>query len=160
MPATSRATRIFIGFSGLCGLTALTWGLLKVRSPHYPQFLTLLVMAVAASRLKVKLPGITGSMSVNLPFILIAVAQLSLPEAQLIALASTAAQCFPKGGKPKAMQMLFNLSAMAVAVGIGNCILHLALANLAPWRSHPCCWRRPALHSSWFRPSRSRPSSR
>ena len=82
-----------------------------------------LVIALVASRLKLKLPGLNGNMSVNLPFILIAVVELSLFEALLIALASTGAQCFPKGGGwPQAVKMLFNVSTMAVAVGLAGLI--------------------------------------
>jgi hypothetical protein len=55
---------------------------------------------------------------VNLPFLLIAVVQLSLFEALLVALASTVAQCFPKAGcKPEPAHMLFNVSIVTVAVG-------------------------------------------
>ena len=93
---------------------------------NYYQFFSLLTMALVASRLKVRLPGLNSNMSVNVPFILIAVAQLSLFEALLIALPSSVAQCFPKnGGKLKPVQMLFNVSTMAVAVGAGELIFQV-----------------------------------
>ena len=47
---------------------------------RYSQFLVIFALALIASRLKVKLPGLNGNMSVNLPFILIAAVQLSLFE--------------------------------------------------------------------------------
>jgi hypothetical protein len=89
-------------------------------------------MALVASRLKLKLPGLNGNMSVNVPFILIAVAQLSLFEALLVALPSSVAQCLPKGGgKPKLIQILFNVSTMAVAVGVGGLICQAQFLVLA-----------------------------
>jgi len=101
---------------------------------HGFESLALLIIAVAASRLRLRLPGLTGNMSVNVPFILIAVVQLSLIEALMIGAASTLTQCFPKdGGRPKATQMLFNISNAAVAVGIGNLILRQAFVGGTVW---------------------------
>jgi hypothetical protein len=111
---------MFIGFTALCGVTALGYGLLQTHSLHPLQFTTMLVIALASSRLKVKLPGLTSSMLVNLPFLLIATRGLSLIEALIIALTSTAVQCFPSGGWPKPVQTLFNVSTMAVAVGLAG----------------------------------------
>jgi hypothetical protein len=89
----------------------------------------LFVLALVAARLKVKLPGLTGNMAVNLPFLLIAVTQLGMLEALLVALPACAAQCFPKGGgKPKGLQMLFNLSTTGVAVAVASVVAtHFAL---------------------------------
>ena len=103
---------------------------------HYSHFLVIFALSLIASRLKVKLPGLNGNMSVNLPFILIAAVQLSLFETLVIALVSTAAQCLPKdGGKPKAVQMFFNVSTMAIAVGAGHWILQHACVRTIPWTS-------------------------
>jgi hypothetical protein len=86
-------------------------------------FSVLLVLAVITARLKVKLPGLTGNMAVNLPFLLIAVPQLSMLEAPLLALSSCGAQCLPKGGgKPKPVQVFFNLSTTGVAAATASLI--------------------------------------
>jgi hypothetical protein len=64
-------------------------------------------------------------MSVNLPFILIAQAQLSPAEALIIACTSTLVQCLPKAGtKFKPVQVLFNVSTMAIAAELGCLVLH------------------------------------
>jgi len=115
-----------------CALVVLMYAVFTTHPLHHYEFLSLLAMALVASRLKVKLPGLTGNMSVNLPFIMIAVAEVSLFEALLIALLSAVAQCFPKrGGKLNLVQMLFNVSTMAVAVGTGGMILQAQLLFLA-----------------------------
>ena len=95
------------------------------------------MLALLASRLKLKLPGLTGNMSVNLPFILVAVVQLSLFEALVVGMASVLAQCFPKGGgKPKPVQMLFNVSTIAIAVGLASRILQQSsLRSASSWAS-------------------------
>jgi len=124
MPSASRAARLFICFVILCGLSALGYGVLQVHTLHYFRFLTMLATTLVASRLKLKLPGLNGTMSVNVPFILIAVVELGLFEALMIALASTVAQCSPKDRvRPNAVQTLFNASTMAVAVGLAGLIL-------------------------------------
>src|ERR1700739_4093734 len=124
MEPSSRPMQMFIALIALLGLTTAGYAALQMHPWHHYQFLTLLVIGVAASRLKLKLPGLEGNMSVNLPFILIAFVQLSLPEALLIAIASTVAQCLPKhGGKPKPVQVLFNVNTIALATGLGWCAL-------------------------------------
>ena len=125
MENTSRAARLFIIAMGLCGAAAITLGFFKTHPMHGLQFVTLLVIGILGSRLKVKLPRLTGNMSVNLPFLLMAALDLSLFEALLIALASTMAQCLPtKKGKPAGVQVLFNLSMMAVAVAAAEFVAH------------------------------------
>lgn len=138
MLSTSRAARVFIGFIILCGLSALSYGALQIHPLHQFWFPTLLAIALVASRLKLKLPGLNGTMSVNLPFILIAVLELGLFEALMIALASTVAQCFPKDrGRPKAVQTLFNVSTMAVAVCLAGRIFQSRMQVSAGWLSEP-----------------------
>jgi len=127
---------IFVGAVATGGCLIVANAIRYQQPMHYPHFLAIFAVSLSASRLKVKLPGLNGNMSVNLPFILIAAVQLSLVETIVIALASTAAQCFPKdGGRPRAVQMLFNVSTMGVAVGTGSWILRRAFVSRVPWTS-------------------------
>ncbi len=131
----SRAARLFIGLMALGGVAVVGWVALGVRSwPHLP-FLAMLAIAVPASRLKLKLPGLTGNMSVNLPFILLAAVTLSTFEAVVLAMLSAAVQSLPRaGGKIKPMQIIFNLSTMAIAVGLASEILHRG-GHVSLWAS-------------------------
>jgi hypothetical protein len=109
----------------LTGTVVAIYAMLGVQPWHHYQFVTLLVMASIASRLKAKLPGLSGNMSVNLPFILIAQAQLNPAEALLIACASTFVQCLPRPGtRLKPVQVLFNIATMAIAVEAGCLVFH------------------------------------
>ncbi len=114
------------GLMTLGALATIAWAVSAMQHAGQPMHdyraLALFVLAFINARLKLKLPGLTGNMAVNLPFLLIAITQLSLWEALLVALPACALQCFPKTasgglGKPKPIQMLFNLSTTAVAVG-------------------------------------------
>src|SRR5438876_1053790 len=131
----SRAARLFIGLMALGGVAVVGSVALGVHAwPHLP-FLAMLALAVPASRLKLKLPGLTGNMSVSLPFILLAAVTLSTFEAVVLAMLSAAVQSLPRdGGKIKPMQIIFNLSTMAIAVGLASEILHRG-AHLSLWAS-------------------------
>jgi hypothetical protein len=136
MKSHSEIAKWFIGLMALGGLISLSFGLLHMHPWHHAQFAIVLVIAVLASRLKLRLPGLNGNMSVNLPFILIAVVELNLFEALMIAAASTLAQCFPKGGgRPKAVQALFNVSTATVAVGLAGLILRGRMPLPSAWLS-------------------------
>lgn len=109
--------RVFIGAVAVSGLAVFA---ISVRDASLVQtglFVSLLLMASLAARLKVKLPGITGNMSVNLPLILVSVAQLGLLQALLVGCISNLVQCLPKPKqKFNLVQIIFNFGTMALAV--------------------------------------------
>jgi hypothetical protein len=118
MQISSRNAAMFISLMATSAFTVLIKGALGTHSIHYFLFLSLFLLAFLTSRLKVKLPGLTGNMSVNLPFLFLAITQLSLLEAAVIALASTLVQSLPRDGKPlKLVQVLFNVSTVTTAAG-------------------------------------------
>jgi len=117
------SAKLFIGAMTAAGVAALAGGLMQWECKDPVRFLSFLILAVVASRLKIKLPGANGTMSVNLPFILIAVAELSFAEAAVIAGASAFMQCLPVQGKSmKAVQTLFNVSTLVVAVAAADLV--------------------------------------
>ncbi len=102
-----------------------------------PELLALLALAAVTSRIKINLPGIDGNMSVNLPFLLMAVVNLSAVEAVSVACVSTVVQCWPKfDSKFKPQQMLFNLSMMAFATSVANLIWNAGWLGKA-WATEP-----------------------
>ena len=136
MSCNPRKANSFIALISAAGLGSVGYALTRTNTWHPGEVIALTAIAIAASRMKIKLPRLNGSMSVNLPFVLIAVVRLSLLEALLIALASTAVQSLPAaGGKPKLVQMFFNVCTMAIAVGTGRWILHQAFAGRTLWMS-------------------------
>jgi hypothetical protein len=119
----SPAALALFGLMALGALAGIVYGLQTMQSVQVYRFGVLLVLAVVTARLKVKLPGLTGCMSVCLPFLLISVAELTMLEALLVALSSCTTQCLPKGGgKPKPVQMILNLSTMDVATATASLI--------------------------------------
>jgi hypothetical protein len=110
------------------------YSVLKSHSLHLYFALTILALAALTSRMRVKLPGINGNMSVNLPFLLLAIVNLSAAEAVVIACVSTFVQCWPKKGtKFRPEQMIFNLSMIAFASSLANLVFHVASPQRAAW---------------------------
>lgn len=125
MTKNSRLATAFITTTAISGLAMLAGSELNMSALHHYQFLSLLVLGAVTSRAKVKLPGIDGTMSVNLPFIMIAAAQLSLFETLMVALVSAALQSIPKrGGTFQAVKVLFNTSTIVLASGVAAILLH------------------------------------
>ena len=109
--------RLYITLVSLAGVATLALGAQQSRISDMNGFLALLALAVITSRLKVKLPGMKASMSVNLPFLLLASAQIELLPTLLIAGAATAVQCFARKLSPeKLVQIAFNVSAVLLAI--------------------------------------------
>jgi putative nucleotidyltransferase with HDIG domain len=75
-----------------------------------------LILALLASCLKVSLPRIEGTLSVNFVFTLLCILELSLPETLVIGFASTLGQFYWRPARQvKPVQLVFNLSQVTLA---------------------------------------------
>jgi hypothetical protein len=109
----------------LAAATAAGFAGFHSHSLHAYLALAVLALAAATSRMKVKLPGIDGNMSMNLPFLLTAIVNLSAAEAVAVTCVSTVVQCWPrKNAKFNPQQMTFNLSMTAFASSLASVIFH------------------------------------
>ncbi len=134
----TRLTQTFIAAMVLAAMASTTYASLASHTIHASYALALLALAAATSRMKIKLPGIDGNMSVNLPFLLMAVVNLSALEAVVIAGISTMVQCWPKlDAKFKPQQMLFNVSMMAFATSVANLIWNAGWLGKGALASEP-----------------------
>jgi diguanylate cyclase (GGDEF)-like protein/putative nucleotidyltransferase with HDIG domain len=124
-PAMPFAARVYIALTVLLGCWILAAALLSWQPQNLLRFCVYLACAVAASSLKVVLPGITSTMSVNYLFILIGVMMLDLPETLLVGVSCTLMQCLwrPKR-RPKAIHLIFNLPSSATAVACCYGVYH------------------------------------
>ena len=126
----SAAPRFFIAVVVVCGTAVLTYSILHGRSENPLKFFCYLVIALAASRLKVNLPGITGTMSVNFLFLLLGVLELSLSEAMALGCAAVVVQCFDRD-RPVPIQIVFNVCSTALAIAVTFAAYRYALAHRA-----------------------------
>jgi hypothetical protein len=121
----TRSARGFIAVVSVAGTCVLGWGALHWSSAHPLKYTCYLVVALLASRLKVHLPGITGTMSVNFLFILLGVVELKLPETLLLGCTAILMQCFYRD-KPKTFQVIFNVCGSACAIAVAYQAYHIA----------------------------------
>jgi hypothetical protein len=130
MTVLSTKSKILVGFvvvfgAGILSLVPLTWG-----HPAYVEFIGTFLAALFAARLKVSLPRVTGSMSVNLPFILLALSELSLAEALVITAASTFVQsywCESRERRP--IKTVFNLGVTLMAAQAAWLVIRATAPN-------------------------------
>lgn len=123
----TRRIKSFIGATIAAAIIVAGYDSFVSHATHKYLALAVLALAMASSRMKVKLPGINGNMSMNLPFLLTAVVSLSGAEAVAITCISTAVQCWPrKNAKFNPQQMTFNLAMMSFASSAASLVAHSA----------------------------------
>ncbi len=117
--------KVMIGMVAVASLCALSFGVVRWQTQAWPQLLLLMAAAALSSRLKVKLPGLTSSMSGNLPVILLGVTQLGLFSSLLVAVTAAIAQSYTSGGnKTKPIQFVFNACTLLNASGLAFLVYH------------------------------------
>jgi hypothetical protein len=118
MNSLSPVAKVFVALTILAGATVLLYELVHMRPGSLVEFVVFLALSVVASRLKVKLPGVHGTMSVNLPFFLMAAIKLSVSEALLIACVGALAQSFGGSGRNRLVQIAFNAATLTNSVAL------------------------------------------
>src|SRR5258708_12463442 len=99
------------------------------------RYVAYLVCAVLTSRLKVRLPGITGTLSVNCFFIMLAIIELDIQPVLVITCAGTLGQMLWRASKkPRAVQVVFNLASVIVASYCAYTAYHWRFLGFLP---HP-----------------------
>ena len=93
LPNMPTRAKFFIATTAVIGIAVALGAFWNWHSEDPLRFLCYLAIAVVASGLKVALPGIDGTMSVNFLFILLGILELSLPETLVIGCSATLIQC-------------------------------------------------------------------
>jgi hypothetical protein len=118
--------KLFIALAITPGLTMLALGVSHWESADPARFTIYFLLALVASTLKVRLPGLTGTMSTNFLFILIGVSQLSFSETLALGAVASVTQCIWKTKmRPSVPQVLFNIAALTMAITSAHFIYHL-----------------------------------
>jgi putative nucleotidyltransferase with HDIG domain len=115
----SIGARAFIAGMALAGSVCFVLAFSHWQSNDSLKFACYLTAALLASSLKVGLPGVEATLSVNFLFTLLGILELSLPETLLIGMASTLAQFYWKPARRlKPVQLVFNLSQVTVSTAV------------------------------------------
>ena len=113
-----------IGTVAVASVCALSFGVVRWQAEAWPQLVLLLAAAALSSRLKVTLPGMTSSMSGNLPVILLGITQLGLFASLLVAATAAVAQSYSARNKAKPIQFVFNGCTLMNASGLAYLAYH------------------------------------
>ena len=114
-PSMPHQARIYVASVVALGLVCLSVADWTVRYPY--RFAAYLLICIVASAMKVNLPGILGTMSVNFLFILISILDMSAGQTLIIGCAGALIQCLWKPKNPiRLEQALFSVMNMAIAV--------------------------------------------
>ncbi len=128
----SGIAKVYLGATVAAGSLLLIAVSSQFRFTHPAKFLLYLAGAVLASHFKVRLPGITGTISVTFTFILISIAELTLPETLLVAGVSTLFQVLWRtASRPNPAQVGFNVASITIAAASAYLAYHSAWLNSA-----------------------------
>ena len=121
--------RVMIGVVVGTSLCVLTFGVMHITVQNWSHFVLLLGTAALSSRFKVKLPGMTSSMSANVPIILLAVTQLGLLGSLGVAAVAAVTQSYSSGEKKTTpIQFVFNACTLINAAGLAHLAFHNSIA--------------------------------
>jgi putative nucleotidyltransferase with HDIG domain len=113
-------TRVSIAYIGLIvtsGLAIVAHGFWTWQSDNPGKFLSYLLIALAASGMKIRLPSVEGTMSVNFVFLLFGISQFSLGETLLMGSGAALVQSvFHAKTRPTAVKLAFNFGSLACAI--------------------------------------------
>jgi diguanylate cyclase (GGDEF)-like protein/putative nucleotidyltransferase with HDIG domain len=123
------SAKVYIVATLLLGIGASAHGLALLHSDVLPRFIWYLLISLLMSGLKVALPGITGTMSVNFLCVLLSIAELNLGEAMLLSCACAFGQSVWKTKyKPRLVHVVFSISSVAAAVYVSYTFYHSPVA--------------------------------
>jgi diguanylate cyclase (GGDEF)-like protein/putative nucleotidyltransferase with HDIG domain len=113
----STKTKIFVTITAALGLAQITFSAANWHVSDPKRFWTYLAMAVFCSVFQVKRSGLAIAFSLNLPFILISLVELTMPEAVAIGCAAALAQClWDPQTRRRPSQILFTVTVLATII--------------------------------------------
>jgi diguanylate cyclase (GGDEF)-like protein/putative nucleotidyltransferase with HDIG domain len=130
-PLAAKA-RLLVLITGLLGTFVVVSSLTNWVSADLLKYTGFLLMATFSSRLRISVPGMPGTLSLNFVFVLFGLVDLSASETIVLGAIVTLVQClWSTERRARPAQVVFNTAAMAVAIAITEQVYH------SPWLSTP-----------------------
>jgi len=124
------AARVYVGGVIAMGLVLLIWSVFEWQSRDVYRFAGYLVLALAASTQKVRLPGMRGTISPNFVLLLVAIAELSLSEALFMSALAGMLQCAWRPKRPATLtRTLFNGGCLSFSVAVAFALCRVVLVS-------------------------------
>ncbi len=127
----SIGARVYIAGMALAGAACFAVAFSHWQSNDPVKFVCYLLAALLASSLKVTLPGLDATLSVNFLFTLLGILELGMPETLLIVLASTVGQAYMRRRhQVKLVQFVFNWAQLTVSATVAYGAYGLVVARV------------------------------
>jgi putative nucleotidyltransferase with HDIG domain len=122
---TPRRATVYIALIVFSGTIILNHGLWNWSTSDWPRYLSYCAIALLASGMKVTLPAISATMSLNFLFVLIGIAEFSLAETLAMGCLGILVQSiFHVKNRLRAVQVVFNVASMACSIQISYSVYH------------------------------------
>ena len=117
--------RLFLYGVLIAGILAFGSAVARLSIEEPVKFFCYFTLALLAATLKVTLPGINGTMSVNYVFMLIGLTDFTVPECLIAALVAVFVQCVHRCKKrPTLIQILFNGANVSISVVVSGALFY------------------------------------
>lgn len=128
----SRKATAYIGLVVAAGAITLAFGVWDWQTRDWVRYLSFCVVALIASGMKVPIPSVaSGTMSVSFVFVLIGIAELSLPETLAMGCFGMLVQCvFHARNRPRPVQVLFSVASVACSIDVSYALFHTLLRRV------------------------------
>jgi diguanylate cyclase (GGDEF)-like protein/putative nucleotidyltransferase with HDIG domain len=134
-PLVAKA-RLLVLLTGVLGCFVVASSLATWESADLLKYTGFLLMAVFSSRMRIRVPGMPGTLSLNFIFVLFGLVDLSSSETIVLGALVTLVQClWSTERRPRPAQVVFNTAAMTVAIAITEQVYHspwLTASNIDP----------------------------
>lgn len=124
----SRYAKLYIAAILSGGLVCLGYAMAVWTCQDPLHFLCIVGLTVAASTLKVTVPGLPTTLSVSFVFVLLSMIDFSYPETLVVSCLAVAVQCVWRKKRQKPLQLLFNLASLAISVWAG-CMVYYRIEH-------------------------------
>src|ERR1700691_4890059 len=109
--------RVFIGVVTALGIAVLALSCMNWESPDLLKYGGFLMVAIFSSGLRIRVPGVTGTLSLTFLFVLFGVIELTPSETVVLGVLVTLIQCYwNQPRRPRPAQTIFNVASMALAI--------------------------------------------
>ena len=120
--------KAFVGFVIVAGTGVLLYGTAHLDSGNIAEFVCYLLIALLASQLRVSLPAMADTLSVNFLFVLVGILDLSFTETLMLGCAGVMVQCLD-GQRTRPVRVAFNICCSALSIALAYWSYHYALPS-------------------------------
>src|SRR5579864_5049519 len=124
------AARLYVSGVTAAGVLMLTWAASQWQTQDPLRFACYLAMALGASTLKVRLPGMRGMISPNFVLLLVAIAELGLAETLFMSALAGMVQCLWRSKRPATFtRTSFNAACLSLSAAAAYAVCRVVLAS-------------------------------